>query len=152
MLRQCVGERTRDTHVIDRIDAVVAPGDRHGQPFQAILDLDQIAVMPVILAVLDVVVDDEDIDHRNDVEIALPRDEHDCRIAARRSLRGESSFINIASSSTSPGRENKPRAEARPAGAAIIPSPAGNYQLFSTSRRHSTTEEVREMNYKLRLT
>ena len=119
-----VCKRTRDTHVVDRSDPFVAPRHRHRQPFQAVLGLDQIAVMPVILAVFDVVIDDEDVDHRNDVEIALPRDiarlqNRSAAVLAWREVAHQHRFvINIV------------WPKKRSAGLGIIPSPVTNYQLF----------------------
>ena len=64
--------RVPEFNLADQALAVVAGGNR--DPLGAGTGLDAVAVAPVVLGVLNVVVEDEKIDVVNDVEVTLPRD------------------------------------------------------------------------------
>ena len=66
--------RIADFDVTDQLE--VLPGHLHRprQPLGAVRGLDAVSISPVTLRVLDVIVQDEDVDARNEIEIPLPRD------------------------------------------------------------------------------
>ena len=48
-------------------------GNRYAQPADALMRFNEISIVPVILAILDVVVHDEHVDGADNVKIAFPR-------------------------------------------------------------------------------